>query len=42
MYNILDVECKDKELLKTAFTHPSYTKEKELPVSRSYERLEFL
>lgn len=42
MFNLLDVECGNKELLKTALTHPSYTKENNLSYSQSYERLEFL
>lgn len=41
-FNLLDIECNDKDLLKTAFTHPSYTKEQSLPYSHNYERLEFL
>lgn len=41
-FNLLDIECNDKSLLELAFTHPSYTKEKELPNTQSYERLEFL
>lgn len=41
-FNLLDIECNNKKLLETAFTHPSYTKEKNLPVTQSYERLEFL
>lgn len=41
-FNLLDVECSDKELLTTAFTHPSYTKEHSLDYSKNYERLEFL
>lgn len=40
--NILDIECDDKKLLNIAFTHPSYTKENNLPVVDNYERLEFL
>lgn len=31
-----------KELVKVAFTHSSYTKEKKLPYQKCYERLEFL
>ena len=41
-FNLLDVECSNKELLSKAFTHPSYTKEKDLPSTDNYERLEFL
>ena len=41
-FNILDVVCEKEDVLKMAFTHPSYTKEHSLPVSDSYERLEFL
>lgn len=33
-------EC-DEKLLKVALTHPSYTKEKNLPDLENYERLEF-
>ncbi|MCR5266677.1 MAG: ribonuclease III [Cyanobacteria bacterium RUI128] len=40
--NLLDIKCEDEKLLKTALTHPSYTKEHELPVLDNYERLEFL
>lgn len=39
--NILDTECDNKELFEIAITHPSYTKEKDLPSQKSYERLEF-
>ena len=42
LFNLLDIKCEDEKLLKTALTHPSYTKEKELPVLENYERLEFL
>ena len=31
----------DKELIKTALTHPSFTKENNLPDIENYERLEF-
>ena len=41
-FNLLDIECTDKKRLKIAFTHPSYTKENELPSTENYERLEFL
>ncbi|MCD8378699.1 MAG: ribonuclease III [Candidatus Gastranaerophilales bacterium] len=41
-FNILDIECQDKETLKAAFTHPSYTKENNLSILGNYERLEFL
>ena len=41
-FNLLDIKCNDEQLLKTAFTHPSYTKEQELPPIETYERLEFL
>lgn len=41
-FNILDVECSKQDILKKAFTHPSYTKESELPSTDNYERLEFL
>ncbi len=39
--NILDIKCKNKALFDAAITHPSYTKENELPAIKSYERLEF-
>lgn len=42
MYNLLDVNCEQKELLERAFTHPSYTKDLNLDSTSSYERLEFL
>lgn len=42
LFNLLDVKCNDEQLLITALTHPSYTKEKELPSLENYERLEFL
>lgn len=42
LFNILDIKCEDEKLLQTALTHPSYTKEKELPALENYERLEFL
>ena len=41
-FKLQGIECTDKNLLKTAFTHPSYTKENELPSTDNYERLEFL
>jgi len=41
-FNILDIECGNKELLHAAFTHPSYTKENNISYLKSYERLEFL
>ena len=41
-FNLLDIECENKELLKTALIHPSYTKENDLPPLENYERLEFL
>lgn len=40
--NILDIECDNTKLLNIAFTHPSYTKENNMPVLENYERLEFL
>ena len=40
--NILDTECENSELLTTAFTHPSYTRENGISYLQSYERLEFL
>lgn len=42
MFNLLDIECTDKTLLETAFTHPSYTKDHDLSHTQNYERLEFL
>lgn len=42
MFNLLDVNCTKEELLKRAFTHPSYTKDLNLDNTESYERLEFL
>lgn len=42
MFNLLDIDCTKKELLKRAFTHPSYTKDLNLDNTESYERLEFL
>lgn len=45
LYNFiksLGFENFDKELVQTAFTHSSYTKEKNLPYNQCYERLEFL
>lgn len=42
LFNLLDIDCSDKELLKKAFTHPSYTKENNIPSEENYERLEFL
>lgn len=41
-FNLLDVECENKDNLKLAFTHPSYSKENNLSHLESYERLEFL
>lgn len=41
-FNLLEIECSDKELFKTALTHPSYTKENNLAPLDNYERLEFL
>ena len=42
MFNIFDVECTKKDVLKKALTHPSYTKDMGLGHIESYERLEFL
>ena len=39
--NILDIECNNKDLFNAAITHPSYTKENNMPAKMSYERLEF-
>lgn len=40
--DIYGIKINNSELYKTALTHPSYTKEKELPYTQNYERLEFL
>lgn len=42
MFNLLDISCTQEQLLKRAFTHPSYTKDLNLNNTESYERLEFL
>ncbi len=39
---LLDVDFKDRELLRQALTHRSYAHEACLPVDSTYERLEFL
>lgn len=39
---IFKIKTGQSELFKRALTHPSYTKEKELPYDENYERLEFL
>ena len=39
---IFNIDIKNSELFKTALTHPSYTKELNLPYNECYERLEFL
>jgi len=40
--NLLDIKCENNELFTKAITHPSYTQDKGLPISESYERLEFI
>lgn len=39
---IFGIKIGKADLFKRALTHPSYTKEKELPYDENYERLEFL
>ncbi len=39
---IFKIKTGQSELFKRALTHPSYTKEKEIPYDENYERLEFL
>lgn len=39
---IFGIETENIHLYETALTHPSYTKEKDLPFTECYERLEFL
>ena len=39
---IFGIETTNEELYKKALTHSSYTKEKDLPHTNCYERLEFL
>lgn len=39
---IFQIETSESELYKIALTHSSYTKEKDLPHTKCYERLEFL
>ncbi len=39
---IFAIETSESELYKIALTHSSYTKEKDLPHTKCYERLEFL
>lgn len=40
--DIYGITVQDSSLFKIALTHPSYTKENNLPYSENYERLEFL
>lgn len=40
--DIFGIEIENEDLFRRALTHPSYTKEKELAYTESYERLEFL
>ena len=42
MFNLLDIECSNRELLEQAFTHPSYTQDTQSKSIEHYERLEFL
>ncbi len=39
---IFKIKIDNPDFFKRALTHPSYTKEKELPYTENYERLEFL
>lgn len=39
---IFNIDIENAELFKRALTHPSYTKERNLDYTQSYERLEFL
>ena len=41
-FNLLDIECINKENLQIALTHPSYTTENDISYLKNYERLEFL
>lgn len=41
-FNLLDIECINKENLQIALTHPSYTTENNISYLKNYERLEFL
>ena len=41
-FNLLDIECINKENLQIAITHPSYTTENNISYLNNYERLEFL
>lgn len=40
--NIFNIKIDNNDLFKCALTHPSYTKENNLPYDENYERLEFL
>ena len=40
--NIFNIKIDNYDLFKCALTHPSYTKENNLPYDENYERLEFL
>lgn len=39
---VFNIKIKDEGLFRLALTHPSFTKENELALTESYERLEFL
>ena len=41
-FNLLDIDCKNKDNFEIAITHPSYTKEHNISSLKNYERLEFL
>ena len=41
-FNLLDIDCENKDNLQTALTHPSYTTENNISYLKNYERLEFL
>lgn len=38
---IFGIDTETPDLYKKALTHPSFTKEKDLPYENCYERLEF-
>lgn len=41
-FNLLDIDCENKDNLQIALTHPSYTTENNISYLKNYERLEFL